>query len=149
MKIFEFVSAQQRFAVPLSAVECVVHSALPAPIPDSPAHVLGLLNVAQKPAIVVDLACRLGLRAPSLTPEQSLVLLARDGFLLGLCVDTLGEVGEWDAAAAGPAAPVPAPMLAGTQTRADGLVLILDPEQVLHEAQERALLAALEGKADA
>jgi purine-binding chemotaxis protein CheW len=83
--------ADQRYGLPLAAVERVVPMAYVQPLPPSTSGVVGALNLHGDILPVVDPRPRLGLATPPMHAEHSLVLVAADSRFL-LWVDAVDDV---------------------------------------------------------
>jgi purine-binding chemotaxis protein CheW len=105
------------------------------PLPGSPPHVLGLLNLRGQLITLVDLALRLG-AAPGQRPDGSVVVLAADARLLGVYVDDVVEVTdasapEWNAEPARDV--VPGELFSGTGHFGDMVVLEVDVMELVRK----------------
>jgi purine-binding chemotaxis protein CheW len=82
----------QKYALPLGCVVEVVRMAALAPVPDAPAHVLGLLDLRGRVVPVLDLRRRLGLAPaePGLSTPICVVEAGGRGF--GLVADAVTDV---------------------------------------------------------
>jgi len=138
-----FALDTRRFALPLDAVERVVHAAEVTPLPQAPAAVLGALDVAGDILPVFDLRARLGLPARPLDPAQQFIIARSVRRRLVLVVDTAqGLIEEPEIRSVAPT-PATSPQIRGVISLADGLVLIQDLERFLDEEEQVALDAAL------
>jgi chemotaxis signal transduction protein len=63
------------FAVPVAAVERVLHMAAPTLLPEAPPGVVGVLHFSGSLLPVVDPRPRLGLSTPRFHPDQRLILI--------------------------------------------------------------------------
>ncbi len=139
LQLVVFTLDEQRYAVPLSAVERVVRMVEITPIPQTPEIVLGLINVREWVIPVINVRRRFGLpeREPQLSDQ---LLIARTPKrALALVVDAVSEVitpsGQEVVTAEAILAHVD--YVTGVVKRPDGLILIhdLDTFLALEEAQ--------------
>lgn len=133
-----------RYALPLESVERIVRAAAITPLPNTPAVVLGALDIAGDILPVFSLRRRLGLADRPLAASDQLVIARTSRRRVILCVDSALDLLD------DPGAPVAgariAPGLAhiqGVISLPDGLVLIHDLEGFLTDDESRALDAAL------
>ena len=77
----------QPYALLLTAVERVIHAVAVTPVPEAPAHVLGLINMAGHLLPVVSLRRCLGLPDRTIRPEDQFVIARTSRFTLALMVD--------------------------------------------------------------
>jgi purine-binding chemotaxis protein CheW len=143
LEFVPIVVGDQRWALPLRAVERVVAMVAIAALPESPAAVRGAINVHGEAVAVLDLELRLGRpRDRGHGADGLLVLLRTRRRRIAIPVDDVSEVITIDPDAIGLAstgAPVE-----GVAALPDGLLLISDVDAFLSAADEAALSAALE-----
>ena len=138
------VVGDQRWALPLDAVERVVAMVAVAALPASPAGVRGAINVHGEPVAVLDLDLRLGRPARDHGVAAKLVLLRTPRRRVAVPVDDVLGVVALDAAAIGPpGAGIPA-LVGGVAALDDGVLLITDVNTFLSAAEDAAVAAALE-----
>jgi purine-binding chemotaxis protein CheW len=144
MQLVVFGLDGMRHALPLAAVERVVHAVAVTPLPGAPAPGVGAVDVAGTIVPVYCLRRRFGLGERPLDPADQFVLARTARRRVAVVVDQVQGVLDCDRA------PVPAegllPGLAppGALVQLDdGLLLIHDLEAFLSEPQERALAATL------
>jgi len=136
---------EQRYALPLSAVERVVHAVEVTPLPGAPSIVLGAIDMA---GCILPV---LNLRRRFLLPEREIgladqFLIARAGRrLVALVIDEAqGVIADEQAAVTGSDRIVPGlDQFHGVVKLDDGLVLIHDLEKFLSLDEARALDAAI------
>jgi purine-binding chemotaxis protein CheW len=139
-----FTVDDQRYAVPVSVVERVVHMVEITPVPHIPEIVLGVINAQGRVIPVVNIRKRFCLpaRAPHLSDQ---LLIARTSKrAVALVVDVVNEVMTLSSqeVVLGETILAHLDSVTGVVKRHDGLILILDldrflsleEEQVLHDA---------------
>lgn len=141
-EVVQVVVGDQRWALPLDAVERVVAIVAMAALPDSPAGVRGAINVHGEPVAVLDLDVRLGRPARDRGVAGRLVLLRTPRRRVAVPVDDVLGVVALDPATVGPH-PLPGP-IAGVAALDDGVLLIADVGAFLSAAEDAALAAVLE-----
>ncbi|HLD67021.1 MAG TPA: chemotaxis protein CheW [Pseudomonas sp.] len=140
-----FWLAEQHLAVSLAHVVRVLPALLCSPLPGAPATVLGVVNVQGRILPVVDLARRFDWPSPPLLLWQPFIWLKTTNRDLLLPVDRVESASRYaiqDFAPA-PHPSVPSRLLKGVLRTEEGLLLIQDVEQVLSDADDEQLDAAL------
>jgi purine-binding chemotaxis protein CheW len=123
-----FRAAGQTWALPASSVAQVLRMAAPAPVPDAPAHVRGVLNVHGRLVAVIDVRARLGAGSRPPSPHDRLLLVEDGERLVALEVDEVLDVRALDASALEPApAAGSSPLVSGALRVDDGVVLVQAP----------------------
>ncbi len=149
-----FTSGSVLFGLPLQSVERVARMAMFSPLPEAPAHVLGVLQVAGEPVPVVDPAVRLGQPQTPIQPDEQLILAVTKKRRLAVRVQNAGEVfAVADAPDGGNLKPDPVwPGLlrAGKAVPLEGeTALIFDPEAFFTAKEERQLQTAMDSQSGA
>ena len=124
---------QQRYALPLQEVERVLRMVEITALPEAPSAVLGLINVQGRVMSVFDLRRYFDLPPREVEPEDVLVMVRTAGGMVALAADGVEgvtEEAEQETVAAREILPAPA-HLEGVVKRSDGLVLIVDLDQLL------------------
>lgn len=138
----------QRFALGLEVVERIVRAVEITPLPQAPATVLGVINVAGAVLPVLSPRRRLGFPDRPVGPEDQFILAHLPGRAVALVVDLVERLVEVPASAVLPPALVPAGLgpVPGVVRLADGLVLIQDLAAFFSPAEAQALATALENR---
>lgn len=85
-----FTLGERQFALPLGAVERVIHAVEVTPLPKAPPLVLGVINVAGRVLPVLDIRERFGqIRRQLALPDQLLITRAA-GRVIALLTDSVG-----------------------------------------------------------
>jgi purine-binding chemotaxis protein CheW len=138
------VVGDQRWALPLRAVERVVAMVAVSELPTSAAGVCGAVNVHGQIVGVLDLEVRLGRPPRERGPDGMLVLARTSRRRVALPVDdVLAPIAVEPAAISPVPAGIPAPV-DGIAALADGALVIVDVNAFLSAAEDAALAAALE-----
>ena len=133
-----FALDEQRFAIPLQAIERVVRAVEITPLPDAPEFVLGVINVQGRVVPVFDVRGRFRLPARELDLNDQFIIAQSSRRMVALVVDAvLGvvECAEADVTTAEQILPG-LHCVAGVLKREDGMILIHDRDEFLsHQAQ--------------
>lgn len=145
-RLVVFLLDEQRYAVPLSAVERVVPMVAVSPLPKSPAIALGVINFHGTVIPVLDIRRRFGVAPHDYDISAHLVVARTSRRTLAMPVDEVLGVSEVEAeAVASPDAILPGiDHVAGIVALADGLLFIHDLDAFLSLDEEQRLTEALE-----
>ena len=136
-----FTLDEPRFALPLAAVDRVVHAVEVTPLPKAPGIVLGVINAQGRVIPVVDMRRRFGLPGREVRLADRFIIARTARRLVALVVEDVAgirELGPRDLASAAEALPF-ASYLQGVAKLEDGLVLITDLDAFLSLDEERLL----------
>lgn len=140
----------QRYALALGAVQRIVHAVEVTPLPDAPAIVLGVVDMAGDIVPVLNLRRRFGLPEREIGPDDQLLVARTARRTVALVVDEAQEVIERplaDVVGSDRIAPG-MEQIQGMIRMDDGLVLIHDLDRFLSLDEVHALDAALNEEAD-
>jgi purine-binding chemotaxis protein CheW len=145
-QVLPFWLAGQHFAIALEHTVRVLPALLSTPLPGAPATVRGLVNVRGRILPVVDLGQRFGWPSSELSLWQPFIWLKSSRRELLVPVERVEAVRSCavEDFAPAPDPRVPSELLEGVVRTSDGMLLVQDVEQVLSDAEERCLAAALE-----
>jgi purine-binding chemotaxis protein CheW len=131
-----FTVEEQRYALPLEAVEHVTRAVAITKVPDSPANVLGVVNVHGAVLPVIDLRCRLGLPKRKVALTDRLIVTRVSWGRLVLIVDEVEDLYEMTPAemVAKQPAVSESGAVEGVMTLQDDIVLICSLERFLSDA---------------
>ena len=90
-RLVVFSLGDEEFGVPITLVQEIIRYGAPRPIPGSPAHVEGVINLRGRIIPVVDLRARLRL-AGERSADAKVVIVALDDLTVGVVVDEVREV---------------------------------------------------------
>ncbi len=146
-RVVVFALGDQRYGLPLHAVERVVRMVDVTPLPRAPDIVLGVINVQGRVIPVVNVRRRLHLTERDISLTGQLVIAHTARRPVALIVDAASGVLEYSAdEAVGARDIVPGiEHVEGVVKLADGLVLIHDLDKFLSLEEETALDRAIEG----
>ena len=145
-RVVVFVLGDQRYGLPLAAVERVVRMVGVTPLPQAPEIVLGVVNVQGRVIPVLSLRRRFRLPERDFALTDQLVIAHTAGRPVALAADAVAGVLEYSAQqAVGACDIVPGiEYVEGVVKLADGLVLIHDLDKFLSLEEETALDRAIE-----
>jgi purine-binding chemotaxis protein CheW len=86
-----FRVGEESYALPISTVREIVRPPEITPVPQSPEHVAGVMNLRGRIVPVIDLRKRFR-QAIENSPKTRVLVIALDGKLIGLLVDSASEV---------------------------------------------------------
>ena len=135
----------QTCTFPLAIVKRVLRAAAVSPLPQAPAGVLGVVDVAGQHIPVFTLRQRLKLPTRALDPNDRFVVTRTAQNPLIFVMDTVVEVRDYEPERE----IVPSPIVAkgkkyaGLKSLADGLIIVNDIDSLFSLEEEQLLLAAL------
>ena len=131
-----FKLSGELFATPLLGVREVVEPQDPKPIPNTPSHFLGMINIRGRIVGVVDLRSRFGYRSAE-TTSNSLMVFETDGGPIAAVVDAVEDVVRFDSKQIDRdphlRTAVPARYIDGIAHLKDHLVTVVNLNQILSE----------------
>jgi purine-binding chemotaxis protein CheW len=141
-----FTLDEQRYAVPLSAVERIVRLVEITPVPHTLEIVLGVINVQGRILPVVNIRRRFRLPARELHPSDHLLIARTSTRTVALVVDAVSEVVTLSdqEVVTGEMILAHLDYVTGVVKRPDGLILIHDLDRFLSLQEEQALHDAIE-----
>ena len=86
-----FSLAAEEYGVPITLVQEIIRYTPPRPIPGSPSHVEGVINLRGRIIPVVDLRTRFGMGGER-PGETKIVIVEMDALVVGVVVDEVREV---------------------------------------------------------
>lgn len=129
----EFGLKGQRYAVSLAAVREVIRPGDITPVPGSPTDVLGIVNLRGQIVPVLDGRRRFGLDGDVASDErdaQRVIVFDDAGTTVGLRIDAIGDMLQFDPADIAPPPPGRAirrdDPVSGVITRDDGFIALVD-----------------------
>ncbi len=90
IKYLCFSLGAEQFAIPLLRVREVLAKPEVTPIPQSPPHFLGMINLRGQVVTLIDLRMRMGIK--SMNQQGTVIILDFDNFSLGMVVDSVDTV---------------------------------------------------------
>lgn len=147
-RVVVFTLDEQRYGIPLAAVERVVRIVEITPLPAAPEYLRGVINVQGEIMPVINLRHRFGLpERPDELSDQLIIIRCRQrGF--ALVTESACEVHECTSPMVTEAAAIlpDLPYLTGVVKLADGLILLSNPEVLLSQSETRVLDELLGGE---
>ena len=141
LELVVFKLDEQRYALPLAAVDRIVRAVEVTPLPDAPRIVLGMIEVEDRILPVLNVRRRFGLAEREVGLDDQFLIARTTQRGVALVVDeALGVIKHSQASVITPAQIVPGvESLQGVVKLDDGLVLIHDLEKFLSLEEARAL----------
>lgn len=90
-RFLAFSLGPEEYAIPLLAVREVIAVPDITPVPQSPAHFLGIMNLRGQVISVLDLRTKFGIK-PQSSEETSVIILDLQDHALGVVVDSVNSV---------------------------------------------------------
>ncbi|OBP16378.1 hypothetical protein A5320_02925 [Rheinheimera sp. SA_1] len=146
LHVLPFSLNQHQLAIPLAEVVKVLPALLWTPLPGAPGTVDGVINIQGMPLVQINLARCFGWPAPPLQLWRPLLWLQLKRRQVLIPVDQVGPVLCFDAAALliNSDPQINSNLLKGVICTETGVLLIQDIEQLLSDADESMLQAALQ-----
>ncbi|GAA0256497.1 chemotaxis protein CheW [Rhodanobacter caeni] len=142
-----FTLAGEEYGVDILAVREIRGWSRVTRIPQTPEHLLGVLNLRGAIVPIMDLRLRFGLERESYGDSTVVIIVAVDERLFGIVVDAVSDVVEIDPAAIKPVpdmgAVVDTRYLKGLATHVERMVMLLDVEKLMRPEDVETLDAAM------
>lgn len=142
-----FDLAGEEYGVEILAVREIRGWSRVTRIPQTPAYLLGVLNLRGAIVPVMDLRLRFGLERESYGDSTVVIIVALGERLFGIVVDAVSDVIDIDPAAVKPVpdmgAVVDTRYLKGLATHVERMVMLLDVEKLMRPEDVETLDAAL------
>ena len=90
-RYIEFSLGEEKFAIALLEVKEVISCPETTPIPRSPSHFVGVMNLRGQVISIVDLRKKLSIQSTS-ELEEAVIILELDGANIGVIVDSINKV---------------------------------------------------------
>lgn len=132
-RVVVFTLEEQRYGIPLAAVERVVRMVEITPLPAAPEFIRGVINVQGVIMPVLDLRRRFGLPARPVEISDQLIIIRCPQRSFALMTESACEVRECPPQMLTTAEKIfpHLPFLSGVGKLPDGLILLSDPEVLL------------------
>ncbi len=92
-----FTLGNETYGIDVLYVQEVLRSPGISPVPGSPSHVLGIINLRDKVIAVNDMRTMLGLPGVEATDETRILLIELSGYVQGMLVDGVAELVKFKA----------------------------------------------------
>lgn len=90
-RLVVFALAGEQYGVPITVVQEIIRYADPRPVPGSPSHVEGVINLRGRIVPIIDLRSRMGMGGAR-SEESTTVITDVDDPVVGVVVDEVREV---------------------------------------------------------
>ncbi len=142
-----FTLAGEEYGVDILAVREIRGWSRVTRIPQTPEHLLGVLNLRGAIVPIMDLRLRFGLERESFGDNTVVIIVAVDERLFGIVVDAVSDVVDIDPVAIKPVpdmgAVVDTRYLKGLATHVERMVMLLDVEKLMRPEDVETLDAAM------
>ena len=138
-----FRLGEQRYALSLGAVERVIRAVAVTPVPEAPAYVLGLINMAGQLLPVFSLRRCLGLPEQPVRPENQFVIARTARLTVAIVVDevqTMSALSVRQTVTVAEALPEGEYRVEGLMKLDGDIVLIYDLDKLISQADQERLL---------
>lgn len=127
-----FSLGEEQYALPISHVHEIIRFTEPRSVASSDPSVRGVISLRGKILPVYDLATRLGIPHAASAAEAKIVIVETDEDMAGVVVDDVEEVVTVDGAQLDDAPTAGGHAIDGIARIDDRLVVLLDPEGIVH-----------------
>lgn len=87
-----FSVGHEDYAIPLLSVKEVIAEPVTTPLPYSPAHFRGLMNLRGQVISIIDLRIKLGIKPKDKHGENAVIIVDMDPVYVGVAVDSVNNV---------------------------------------------------------
>jgi purine-binding chemotaxis protein CheW len=91
-RLLSFSLGQEKYAIPLLRVKEVIAIPDVTPVPYSPAHFMGIMNLRGQVISVIDLRTKLGMKKSDHLQESAVIIVDLDPVYIGITVDSVDSV---------------------------------------------------------
>lgn len=134
LELITFELAGQLFGLDIMAVREIRAWTPATPLPQVPAHIVGVVNLRGTVLPVIDLAARLGWAKTETTPRHAIIVVHLEGKVMGLIVDSVSDIitlaGDQLQQAPGAANDHLVPFLQGLAALDERMVMVLDLDRL-------------------
>ncbi|ALV22069.1 chemotaxis protein CheW [Carnobacterium antarcticum] len=144
-KFIVFTSGAQNFAIPITDVEKIIMMEDPTRIPDTSSYLLGAIPYSDRLLPIVDLSERLFKQLTPLTPKTKVIVAEWKELKIGLVVDDVLAVNNFEEIPADEAEAAEEMRGAAKYVRAlfkteAGIILVLDVDALFSTENEKELI---------
>jgi purine-binding chemotaxis protein CheW len=142
-RFLAFTLAQEQYAIPLLRVKEVIAMTEATPVPYTPPHFKGIINLRGQVISVIDLRAKLKMAKSEGQPETSIIILDLAPLCLGAVVDSIDSVLALEPEEISPTpdieTTVQGQFLNGVARKDKKLILLLDIESILSVEDLKAI----------
>ena len=91
-RYLEFSLGDENYAIPLLRVREVIAVPSTTPIPQTPSHFVGMMNLRGQVISIVDLRKKLGIKSENVEDSEAVIILDLDPVFVGVVVDSVNKV---------------------------------------------------------
>lgn len=138
-----FELAGESYGIPIHRVREIIRVPTITKVPRTPEFIEGVINLRGGVIPVIDLAKRFGLQSSEQDDDRRIIVVEMREWTLGMIVDGVSEVLRVDPSVVEPPSPyivtIATKYIAGVAKVDDGLVILLDLDQVLLDDEHERL----------
>lgn len=150
LRFLTFSLCGEEYAIPLPKVREVIGVAEITPVPYTPAHFKGIMNLRGQIISVIDLRLKFKMSKAEMTPETAIIILDIPPLCLGVIVDSVNSVLTVSSHEINPPPDVESNIksdyLVGVARKDNKLILLLDVERTLSTEDFKALKKQIQPK---
>jgi purine-binding chemotaxis protein CheW len=151
LQFVTFKLAGQKYAMDILKVQEINNLKEITPVPNAPAYVEGAINLRGKVIPVLNLRKKFHLEQKDLGESNKIIIIDIRGTITGIIVDAVSDVLRVPEDVVEPPPPVSSSvrseLIRGVAKLADGLIIVLDMDRLLDDAERHAVLASSQGQA--
>ncbi|WP_299507974.1 chemotaxis protein CheW [uncultured Roseobacter sp.] len=92
IELLSFRVGGQDYAIDVASTREIRGWTTPSELPDTPVHILGMINLRGDVLPLLDLAARLGLKTPEVNERSVIIVTEVDNSTVGLLVDAVSDI---------------------------------------------------------
>ena len=144
VQVAAFCVGEQRYGLDIMRIKEIINPVAITPVPRAPEFIEGIIELRGAFLPVVDLRKRFGIEPTAMTRENKYIIVSLSGRVLGLVVDKvidtrpipIGGISDGADLALGASTR----FLTGCYKSADGILLMIDLDEVLSSVEKNELL---------
>jgi purine-binding chemotaxis protein CheW len=146
IQLVSFELAQEEYGIEVLKVREIIRTVSITHMPNSPAHIEGIINLRGKIIPIVSLRRKFGLEESDSDTRTRIVVMDVNGALMGFIVDSVSEVIRISSSEIQPPPPmvsggIDREYLTGVINQADRLLILLDLEKLFAQDDNMLMLA--------
>ena len=139
VQLVTFKLKGETYGINVMKVQEVLRVSEIAPVPGAPPYVLGIINLRGNVVTVIDTRGRFGLPSTELEESSRIVIIESEKQVVGILVDAVAEVVDLNVSEIDSAPNVgneeSSRYIQGVASRSEGLLILVDLEKLLTEAE--------------
>lgn len=143
LSYLEFSLGDEFYAIPLLKVREVIARPETTPVPFTPAHFLGIMNLRGQVISIIDLRDKLKIQNKKDTEETAVIIVDLDPVYVGVIVDSVNNVLNFKVSEVNETPAIESTLnsdyIEGVYRKEDDLILLLDVANVLDVEDRKAI----------